>query len=211
MLRSTASIVLLPLLSGVAAARLLPSAAARAAPACPSVGILATLLLVTGGAANSAAALLRGGAATWKLHVGAVAMVETLGPRRFGQRPPSQVKQRPGPSRGLDRAGHTGRLGFLSGSWGSVFTTGAVLLPLLAGAIALRLGRACGLAERGMRTLTMETMVKSPTLAYVLALRHFGPGVAAAPAASMVWLAAVGALTATVWRRSFAIADVSSE
>ena len=39
MLRSTASIVLLPLLSGVAAARLLPSTAARAAPACPSVGI----------------------------------------------------------------------------------------------------------------------------------------------------------------------------
>ena len=209
MLRSTASIVLLPLLSGVAAARLLPRAAARAAPACPSVGILATLLLVTGGAANSAAALLRGGAATWKLHVGAVAMVETPGPRRFGQRPPSQGQATPRAAQGFGQGRTDGPLGIPVRELGSVFTTGAVLLPLLAGAIALRLGRACGLAERGVRTLTMETMVKSPTLAYVLALRHFGPGVAAAPAASMVWLAAVGALTATVWRRSFAIADVS--
>ena len=47
-LRSTASIVLLPLLAGVAAGRVCPAAAARVAPACPSLGILATLLLVTG-------------------------------------------------------------------------------------------------------------------------------------------------------------------
>ena len=56
-LRSTASIVLLPLLAGVAAGRVCPGAAARVAPACPALGILATLLLVTGGAANSSAAL----------------------------------------------------------------------------------------------------------------------------------------------------------
>ena len=145
-LRSTASIVRLPLLGGVAAGRACPGAAARAAPACPALGILATLLLVTGGAANSSGALLRGGAAAWRLHAG------------------------------------------------------AVLLPLIAGAVALWLGRASGLNERGVRTLTMETMVKSPTLAYVLAMRHFGPAVAAAPAASMVWLAAVGAGVATAWR-----------
>eukprot|EP00908_Phaeocystis_cordata_P004154 Transcript_14542.p1 GENE.Transcript_14542~~Transcript_14542.p1 ORF type:complete len:444 (-),score=39.66 Transcript_14542:853-2163(-) len=128
-LRSTASIVLLPLLSGVAAARLLPSTAARAAPACPSVGILATLLLVTGGAANSAAALLRGGAATWKLHVGAVAMVETPGPRRFGQRPPSRNAQgRPGVWTGQD----------IRAAWGSCPGVGVCLHHRCGAAAAAR-------------------------------------------------------------------------
>ena len=156
-LRSTASIVLLPLLAGVAAARVCPGAAARVAPACPALGILATLLLVTGGAANSSAALLRGGAAAWRLHAG------------------------------------------------------AVLLPFLAGAVALCLGRVSGLDERGVRTLTMETMVKSPTLAYVLASKHFGAEVAAAPAASMVWLAAVGAGVAIAWRRLVPFEDTQSQ
>ena len=148
-LRSTASMVLLPLLSGVVAGRAFPRVAARVAPACPSLGVLATLLLVTGGAANSSDALLRGGggAAAWRLHAG------------------------------------------------------AVLLPLLGGLAALGAGRACGLRERALRTITMESMVKSPTLAYVLALKHFGPGVAAAPAAAMVWLAVVGAAVATAWSR----------
>ena len=156
-LRSTASIVLLPLLAGVAAGRVCPGAASRVAPACPALGILATLLLVTGGAANSSAALLRGGAAAWRLHAG------------------------------------------------------AVLLPFLAGAVALCLGRVSGLDERGVRTLTMETMVKSPTLAYVLASKHFGAEVAAAPAASMVWLAAVGAGVAIAWRRLVPFEDTQSQ
>ena len=152
-LRSTASIVLLPLLAGVAAGRVCPAAAARVAPACPALGILATLLLVTGGAANSSAALC-GGAAAWRLHAG------------------------------------------------------ALLLPGLAGAVALCLSRVSGVGERAARTVTIETMVKSPTLAYVLASKHFGPGVAAAPAASMVWLAAVGAGVAIAWRRLVPLEDV---
>ena len=152
-LRSTASIVLLPLLAGVAAGRVCPAAAARVAPACPALGILATLLLVTGGAANSSAALC-GGAAAWRLHAG------------------------------------------------------ALLLPGLAGAVALCLSRVSGVGERAARTVTIETMVKSPTLAYVLASKHFGPGVAAAPAASMVWLAAVGAGVAVAWRRLVPLEDV---
>ena len=65
-----------------------------------------------------------------------------------------------------------------------------------------------GVAERAARTVTIETMVKSPTLAYVLASKHFGPGVAAAPAASMVWLAAVGAGVAIAWRRLVPLEDV---
>ena len=43
---------------------------------------------------------------------------------------------------------------------------------------------------------------------YVLASKHFGPGVAAAPAASMVWLAAVGAGVAIAWRRLVPLEDV---
>ena len=56
--------------------------------------------------------------------------------------------------------------------------------------------------RRVARTITVETMVKSPTLAYVLALKHFGARVAYGPAAGMVWIAVVGALVATAWGRT---------
>merc|ERR1711924_382959 len=77
----------------------------------------------------------------------------------------------------------------------------AVALPLAGGAVALALAKLARLPERVTRTLTIETMIKSPTLAYVLALRHFSPRAAAVPAAAMVWLAALGAATASMWRR----------
>ncbi|CAE8602633.1 unnamed protein product [Polarella glacialis] len=77
----------------------------------------------------------------------------------------------------------------------------SILLPLLGGWFALRLARGLGLQDRAVRTLTIETLVKSPTLAYVLALRHFGPEATIVPAAAMVWLATLGALTAAVWAR----------
>ncbi len=53
--------------------------------------------------------------------------------------------------------------------------------------------------SRNRRTLVVETLSKSPTLAYVLAKRHFGDNAAAIPAAGMVSLAIVGAAVATVW------------
>ena len=79
--------------------------------------------------------------------------------------------------------------------------TAAVLLPTLGGLFALGVARAARLPERKARTLVIETMVKSPTLAYVLALRHFGARAAAVPAAAMVWLAALGAAAASAWQR----------
>jgi len=56
--------------------------------------------------------------------------------------------------------------------------------------------------ERTRKTIVMETLSKSPTLAYVLAIKHFDTGTAAAsiiPAAAMVTLAVIGALLASIW------------
>lgn len=145
-LRTTVSIVLAPLFTGLFLGRFFPNVAARLVPWCPAVGVLATLLLVTGGAANSAV-LLVGAGRCWEAHVG------------------------------------------------------SVLLPLAGGFVAFAAARACRLRERAVRTLTLETLVKSPTLAYMLAQRHFEPGVAVVPAAAMVWLAALGATAATLWAR----------
>eukprot|EP00578_Thalassiosira_sp_NH16_P032107 CAMPEP_0181079028 /NCGR_PEP_ID=MMETSP1071-20121207/1806_1 /TAXON_ID=35127 /ORGANISM="Thalassiosira sp., Strain NH16" /LENGTH=105 /DNA_ID=CAMNT_0023160393 /DNA_START=168 /DNA_END=482 /DNA_ORIENTATION=- len=47
--------------------------------------------------------------------------------------------------------------------------------------------------SRNQRTLVVETLSKSPTLAFVLAKQHFGDRAAAIPAAGMVSLAIVGA------------------
>jgi BASS family bile acid:Na+ symporter len=47
--------------------------------------------------------------------------------------------------------------------------------------------------------LVVETLSKSPTLAYVLALKHFGRSAASIPAAGMVSLAVIGALVASLW------------
>ena len=145
-LRSVASLVLVPLLFGVAMGLRLPALVARVAPLCPAVGVLSTLVLVAGGASSSASLLVASDGA-WRAHAAAVA------------------------------------------------------LPLAGGAVALALAKLARLPERVTRTLTIETMIKSPTLAYVLALRHFSPRAAAVPAAAMVWLAALGAATASMWRR----------
>ena len=53
--------------------------------------------------------------------------------------------------------------------------------------------------ERTKRTLVVETLSKSPTLAYILALKHFDLSVALIPGAAMVTLAVVGALVASAW------------
>ena len=75
----------------------------------------------------------------------------------------------------------------------------SVALPLLSALGAFAITSLAQLSDRTRRTVVIESLVKSPTLAYALALRHFGPCAATAPAASMVWLAAIGALAATAW------------
>ena len=79
----------------------------------------------------------------------------------------------------------------------------ATLLPLLGGAVALFLCRpVLNLSERTTRTLVVETLSKSPILAYVLAGRHFGGmeyGASAVPAAAMVTLGIVGSVVSSAW------------
>ena len=70
----------------------------------------------------------------------------------------------------------------------------------IAGAL-VALGVANGMEERTKRTLVVETLSKSPTLAYLLCLRHFGPQAALVPGGAMVTLAVLGALVASVWSR----------
>eukprot|EP00980_Cylindrotheca_fusiformis_P027051 scaffold18563_cov132-Cylindrotheca_fusiformis.AAC.7 len=75
------------------------------------------------------------------------------------------------------------------------------LLSLVSGVLALVLvqGLLKETSEASKRALVIETMSKSPTLAYVLACRHFGPWAASVPAAAMVTLAVLGAMVASLW------------
>ena len=87
-----------------------------------------------------------------------------------------------------------------SGAWKAHL--GSILLPIVGGAVALAAARLACLNERAVRTLVIETAIKSPTLAFVLAKKHFvDPATAAAPAASMIYLAAIGAAVASAWSR----------
>ena len=78
---------------------------------------------------------------------------------------------------------------------------GVILMPLLAAALALALSKISGLRGAAPRTVAIETLVKSPTLAAVLAREHLGAAAAAVPAAGMIWLAIVGAAVAAGWGR----------
>jgi BASS family bile acid:Na+ symporter len=153
-LRSVASLVLVPLLTGLGLGRFAPRLVQRLEPFCPLVGVFATLLLVAGGASNSASILV---------------------------------------------AGDVGRLGVIAAS---------CLLPVLGGGLALLLSyfsmgtvgrKSTRKEEKSRRTLVVETLSKSPTLAYVLAQKHFGQSAASIPAAGMVSLAVIGAIVATLW------------
>uniref|UniRef100_A0A7S4AWR1 Uncharacterized protein n=1 Tax=Pseudo-nitzschia australis TaxID=44445 RepID=A0A7S4AWR1_9STRA len=75
----------------------------------------------------------------------------------------------------------------------------SILLSCLGGAIALCVTKRLGLNEQTKRTLVIETLSKSPTLAYVLALKHFPLSVSPIPSGAMVSLAVVGALIASLW------------
>jgi bile acid:Na+ symporter, BASS family len=76
------------------------------------------------------------------------------------------------------------------------------LLPILGGALAYGLARLflSNNDDAAIRTFVIEVLSKSPTLAHVLALRHFGVAAASIPAVSMVSLAMVGALVAAAWQ-----------
>jgi BASS family bile acid:Na+ symporter len=73
------------------------------------------------------------------------------------------------------------------------------LLSCLGGVVAWLVAKSMGMEERSKRTLVMETFSKSPTLAYLIGRKHFGPSAAAIPAAAMVTLAVLGALIASIW------------
>lgn len=53
--------------------------------------------------------------------------------------------------------------------------------------------------KRSRRALVIETLSKSPTLAYVLARKHFDSSAATIPSAGMISLAVIGAVVACVW------------
>ncbi len=81
--------------------------------------------------------------------------------------------------------------------------TASCALPIIGGGLALALlslpvaKKNC--TEKSKRALVIETFSKSPTLATVLAKRHFDGGAAAVPAAAMVSLAVIGAVVSTLW------------
>ncbi|CAB9517723.1 Probable sodium/metabolite cotransporter BASS1, chloroplastic [Seminavis robusta] len=145
MLRSIASLVLIPLTSGLLLGYALsPKLLHPIRRQCPNVGLAATMVLVAGGASNASSL-------TTTIGCSAVAM--------------------------------------------------SCLLPVLGGAVTLGMARLLRLSnEASVRTLVIEVFSKSPTLAHVLALRHFGGAAAAIPAVAMVSLALLGALVAAVWQ-----------
>ena len=141
--QSVASLVLLPLLTGLITRKFVPRFVKRIGPFCPLVGVLSTMVLVAGSAANSAFSL------------------------------------------GMDK----------------VSIVGSCLLPVLGCFIALLVSHLHKdfMDERSRRALVIETLSKSPTLAYVLARKHFDLSAATIPSAGMISLAVVGAVVACVW------------
>eukprot|EP00977_Amphora_coffeiformis_P027758 scaffold34639_cov206-Amphora_coffeaeformis.AAC.6 len=84
--------------------------------------------------------------------------------------------------------------------WKNAKTLGAsILLPMAGGAASLLVTLHLQPTQR--RAVVMEVLSKSPTLAYVLSRKHFSDAaVSSVPAASMVTLAVIGALVASLWR-----------
>jgi len=100
-------------------------------------------------------------------------------------------------------ANSAGSLLMVGGDWKTTVAA-SLWLPILGGAMALGLvsiikTTTMKIPETSKRTLVVEVLSKSPTLAYVLARKHFSTGAASIPAASMVSLAIVGAAVASLW------------
>jgi len=144
-LKSVASLVLIPLLIGLSLGRIAPLTMQRNSSVFPLFGIVSTLVLVAGGAANSASGLL------------------TMNMKTIGA---------------------------------------SCVLAILGGGMTLLLSSLISpnkLSKESRRMLVVETLSKSPTLAYVLAQKHFGSSAGAIPAAGMVTLAVIGATVAALW------------
>jgi BASS family bile acid:Na+ symporter len=73
------------------------------------------------------------------------------------------------------------------------------LLALGGAALALGTTTLWNLEETAKRTIVVETLSKSPTLAYLLAVKHLGHDVSRIPGGAMVTLAGIGAGVASVW------------
>lgn len=92
-------------------------------------------------------------------------------------------------------------------------------LPMIGGGLALFLlslplpwtKKQSKCTETSKRALVIETFSKSPTLATVLAKRHFDGGAAAVPAAAMVSLAVIGAIVSTLWSCILPISTTDTE
>jgi len=142
-LKSVAQLVLGPLLIGLSVGTIKPSLTEKLKSFFPVVGVLATLVLVSGGASSCTNII----------------------------------------------------------SSGTNILLASYLLPLLGGFMAWIVSfLKPSMAESSRRTLVVETLSKSPTLAYVLSQKHFAEASAAIPAASMVSLAIIGAVVATFWQ-----------
>lgn len=147
---SVVSLVLTPLVSGLCLGRLIPKALLSTfSTILPTIGVLATLVLVAGGASNSSILLSSSSISS--------TIVDVLLP--------------------------------------------SCLLSVFGGGFAWLVAKYVKMEERSKRTLVVETVSKSPTLAYVIARKHFGSTASAIPAVSMVTLAILGALLASIWSR----------
>mmetsp|Transcript_33189 Transcript_33189/g.38651 ORF Transcript_33189/g.38651 Transcript_33189/m.38651 type:complete len:413 (-) Transcript_33189:447-1685(-) len=142
-LKSVASLSLLPLIIGLSLGRLTPRMVEKVVPFCAPLGVAATIILVAGGAANSAGSII------------AINQMTAV--------------------------------------------TASCLLPIIGGAFAFGSTMFCNISEKSRRALVIETFSKSPTLAYIIALKHFDHSVATIPAVAMVSLAAIGATVSSIW------------
>lgn len=143
-LKSVASLVLVPLTMGLTIGSLADDFTTKISGVYPVIGVLSTLVLCAGGAANSA---------------------------------------------------------LLLGGYDASSVVASCLLPIIGGLFAWIFTRTRPLhkmTSTSRRALVIETLSKSPTLAYVLALKHFDDA-AKIPAAGMVSLAVIGALVASIW------------
>jgi BASS family bile acid:Na+ symporter len=175
MLQSAAQLVLLPVSSGLLLGQLLGALNRKRERSllqryCPLVGVLATLMLVAGGASNAAVAAIASGTPS-----------TTTTTTNFGT--------------AVFFASTSA-----SSSWKATFGA-TVALPIFGAALChwmvQRFFPAIPYPSR--RALVIEVLSKSPTLAHVLAWKHFGSSAAVLPATAMVTLAVLGALLASLY------------
>ena len=85
-------------------------------------------------------------------------------------------------------------------SWSTILWPSCAL-GIFGGLAALGVAQLLNLEKSTKKTLVVETLSKSPTLAYLLSRKHFGIQSALIPGGAMVTLAVLGALVASVWSK----------